>query len=102
MSVNSMQVFETQAPEVFKAFNGLLQSIIQSRGLDVKTKQLIYIAIKAALGDTTAVSFHIGMAKQAGATLPEISDAILMTLTTSGISGVAACLPMAVAAFETK
>ncbi len=47
-----------------------------------------------------AVKAHIPMARQAGATKAEVVDAILMTLTVSGIRGVVHCLPEAVKAFE--
>ena len=95
-----MDVFQKEAPEVATAFNGLIQSLVASKGLDPKTKQLIYIAMKASTGDTMAVRFHVPMAKAAGATREEVVDAILMTLTVSGIRGVASCLPEAVKQFE--
>ena len=95
-----MDIFKREAPGVARAFDGLIKSIVASKGLDEKTKQLIYIAIKAAQGDDTAVSFHVEMARQLGATKEEVIDAIVMTLTVSGIRGVAACLPGAVKCFE--
>jgi alkylhydroperoxidase/carboxymuconolactone decarboxylase family protein YurZ len=95
-----MEVFQKEAPEVAIAFDNLIQSLVGSRGLDEKTKQLIYIAMKAAEGDDTALKFHVPMAKKLGATKAEVVDAILMTLTVSGIKGVVTCLPGAVAAFE--
>jgi alkylhydroperoxidase/carboxymuconolactone decarboxylase family protein YurZ len=91
--VNSMELFQREVPEVAAAFNGLIQSIVASPGLDQKTKQLIYIAMKAAMGDDTAVKAHLPMAKQLGATRAEVVDAILLTLTVSGIRGVLHCLP---------
>jgi AhpD family alkylhydroperoxidase len=100
MSENPMELFQREAPEVAKAFNGLIMSLVASEGLDQKTKQLIYIAMKAAMGDDTAVRAHLPMAKQAGATREEIVDAILMTLTVSGIRGVVRCLPDVVKFFE--
>jgi len=101
MPENPMEVFRREAPEVAKAFDGLIMTLVASKGLDQKTKQLIYIAMKAAMGDDTAVRAHLPMAKQAGATKAEVVDAILMTLTVSGIRGVVHCLPDAVKAFET-
>jgi alkylhydroperoxidase/carboxymuconolactone decarboxylase family protein YurZ len=95
-----MAVFGREAPEVAAAFDGLIQSLVTTRGLDVKTKQLIYIAMKAALGDPTAVRAHVPMAIQAGATREEVVAAILMTLTVAGISGVVQCLPEAIAYFD--
>lgn len=100
MPENPMELFKREAPEVAKAFDGLILSLVASKGLDQKTKQLIYIAMKAAMGDDMAVKAHIPMARQAGATKAEVVDAILMTLTVSGIRGVVHCLPEAVKAFE--
>jgi len=91
-----MTLFQQEAPEVAAAFNGLIQAIVRSKGLDEKTKQLIYIALKAADGDHTAVSFHVPMAKSLGASKAEVIDALLLTLTVRGISGVAAFLPKVV------
>ena len=99
--MNTMDLFQKEAPEVAKAFNGLIESIVESKGIDAKTKQLIYIALKAAQGDDTAIKFHVPMAKQLGATKEEVKDAILMTLTVSGIKGVATCLPDAMSIFDT-
>lgn len=95
-----MEVFQNEAPEVAAAFNGLIQSLVASKGLDEKTKQLIYIAMKAAQGDDMALKFHVPMAKKLGATKAEVVDAILMTLAVCGIKGVATCLPGAVKQFE--
>ena len=93
-----MDLFQKEAPEVAAAFNGLIMSLVASKGIDPKTKQLIYIAMKASMGDAMAVKAHV--AKAAGATKEEVVDAILMTLTVSGIRGVVTCLPEAVKQFE--
>jgi len=97
---NPMAVFQQEAPEVAKAFDNLIQSLVSSKGLDEKTKQLVYIAMKATEPDEMAVKFHVSMAKKLGATKEEVTDAILMTLTVSGIKGVVSCLPAAVKQFE--
>jgi len=88
-----MELFKQEAPEVAEAFDGLIRAVVATGGLDQKTKQLIYIAMKAANGDAMAVRAHIPMAKAAGATKEEVLDAILLTLTVSGIRGVVTCLP---------
>ena len=93
IDLSPMELFKKEAPEVADAFNGLIQSLIATRGLDGKTKQLIYISMKTALGDETAVKAHLPMAKALGATREEVVDAILLTLTVCGISGVLRCLP---------
>ncbi len=100
MDSNPMELFRKEAPEVAAAFNSLIMSLVASQGLDQKTKQLIYIAMKAAMGDDSAVKAHVPMAKAAGATREEVVDAILMTLTVSDIRGVVHCLPGALEFFE--
>lgn len=98
--MNPMEVFQTEAPEVAQAFNGLIEALKSTNGLDAKTKQLIYIGIKSAMGDTTAVYFHVPMAKKLGATREEIKDTILITLTVCGLKGVASCLPTALEVYD--
>lgn len=100
MQANPMEVFKKEAPEVAEAFNGLINTLVASKGLDQKTKQLIYIAMKASMGDQMAVKAHVPMAKAAGATKEEVVDAILITLTVSGVRGIVTCLPGAVEQFE--
>ena len=92
---NPMAVFKKEAPEVAKAFDGLIQAIVDSKGLDEKTKQLIYIAMKSALDDPVAVRFHVAMAKKLGVRREELVDAILMTITVAGIKPVVSILPEA-------
>jgi alkylhydroperoxidase/carboxymuconolactone decarboxylase family protein YurZ len=98
--INLIEIFYKEAPAVSKAFDGLIQALRDTKGLDDKTKQLVYIGIKAALGDTTAVHFHVPMAKKAGASRDEIKDTILITLTVCGLRGVATCLPMALELYD--
>lgn len=100
MDRNPMEVFQKEAPEVARAFNSLIEAMVSSRGLDGKTKQLIYIAMKASMGDERAVMAHLPMAMECGATREEVRDAILMTLTVSGVRGVVSCLPGAMAFFD--
>ena len=101
MQKNPMELFQEEAQEVARAFSGLIQSLVERDGLDQKTKQLIYIAMKAATGDDIAVKYHVPMAKAAGATKAEVVDTILMTITVSGVRGVLQCLPEAVRAYGT-
>jgi AhpD family alkylhydroperoxidase len=96
-----MEVFTEEAPAAASAFNGLIQAVSQGNGLDGRIRQLIYIAMKAADGDAGAVVAHAGMARKAGATREDLRDAILMTLTVSGIRGVVTCLGPALSAWET-
>ncbi len=98
--MNPLETFQKEAPEVAKAFDGLITALKETTGLDAKTKQLVYIGIKSAMGDTTAIYYHVPMAKKLGATREEIKDAILITLTVCGLKGVATCLPTALEVYD--
>jgi alkylhydroperoxidase/carboxymuconolactone decarboxylase family protein YurZ len=98
--MDTMELFRREAPEVAAAFDGLIKSIVSSKGLDEKTKQLIYIALKASQGDPVAVGFHAAMARRLNASKAEVIDAVLVTLTVAGIRGVATCLETVVQQFE--
>ena len=97
---NPYAVFLKEMPQAAQAFNGLIEAVCAMDGLDGKTRQLIYIGVKASQGDAAAVAAHAPMAKQAGATREEICGALALTLTTSGVSGVIKCLPGALAAYD--
>jgi alkylhydroperoxidase/carboxymuconolactone decarboxylase family protein YurZ len=98
--MNPLDTFQKEAPEVAKAFDGLIEALKNTTGLDPKTKQLIYIGIKSSMGDTTAIYFHVAMAKKLGASREEIKDTILITLSVCGLKGVASCLPTALEVYD--
>ena len=98
--MNPLEVFQKEAPEVAKAFDGLVTALKETTGLDGKTKQLVYIGIKASMGDTTAIYYHVPMAKKLGASRDEIKDTILITLSVVGLKGVAGCLPVALEVYD--
>jgi alkylhydroperoxidase/carboxymuconolactone decarboxylase family protein YurZ len=95
-----METLAVEAPDVAAAFDHLIDTLVGTDGLDARTKQLAYIAIKAAAGDAMAVALHVPMAAGLGASRAEVRDAILLTLTTSGFSGVAKCLLAALQAYD--
>ena len=85
---NAFNLFKKEAPEVFEAFNQLVNSLIGLNALDDKTRQLIYVAMKIVTGDRIAATHHIPMAIKAGATRDEIKETILLTLTVTGLKGI--------------
>ena len=97
---STLDIFQNEAPEVAKAFDGLIEALKSTTGLDAKTKQLVYIGIKSSTGDNTAVFFHTKMAKKLGASRDEIKDTILITLTVCGLKGVSTCLQIALDAYD--
>ncbi|MDR1056339.1 MAG: carboxymuconolactone decarboxylase family protein [Prevotellaceae bacterium] len=97
---NPLEIFKQEAPEIAAAFDSFIDALRNSKGLDAKIKQLIYIGMKAATGDMTAVYYHVIMAKAEGATRDEVKDTILLTLSVCGVKGVASCLPTALQAYD--
>ncbi|SHO46688.1 carboxymuconolactone decarboxylase family protein [Anaerocolumna xylanovorans] len=99
-AANPFMVLKREAPEVSDAFGSLLSAISEKGSLDNKMRQLIFIGIKSSQGDISAVTAHVPMAKQAGATRDEIRDTIIMTLAISGTQGVSSCLVPAINCFD--
>jgi alkylhydroperoxidase/carboxymuconolactone decarboxylase family protein YurZ len=97
---NPLEIFQKESPHVSKAFDGLIDSLRATKGLDDKTKQLVYIGLQASLGNSTAIYYHVPMAKMAGASREEVKDAILITLTVCGLKGVTSCLPVALEVYD--
>ena len=97
---NPLDIFQKEAPEVAEAFAGVINSLINLKALDNKTKQLIYIAMKASTGEYLAVKAHVPMAKKLGATRDEIKETILLTLSVVGLKGVSSCLPCALETYD--
>jgi len=94
------EVLTEEAPGVNKAFFDLAGAIEKDGGLDAKTFQLVYIAIKASIAEVGAVAAHAAFAKKAGATREEVRGAILVSLMTNGVAGVSSCLIQALEAYD--
>ena len=94
------EVWQEGSPGTSKAFFDLAGAIEKEGGLDAKTFQLVYIAIKASKSEAGSVAAHAGFAKRAGATRDEVRGAVLVSLMTDGISGVSSCLPAAMEAYD--
>ena len=97
---NFFQIMGEETPTISKAFFDLVGAIQKDAGLDEKTFQLIYMGIKAANGEVDSVAAHAGMAKAAGATREEVRGAVLVTLMSNGVTGVASCLAAALNAYD--
>ena len=95
-----MEVLAEEAPDVNKAFFNLAETLKYDAGLDEKTFQLVYIALKTSVGETGAVAVHAGEAKKAGATRKEVLGAILITLMTDGVHGIQSCLNAALDSYD--
>ena len=84
MNENPVKIFGNEAPEVAKAVNDLITSLVASKGLDQKTKQSIHIAMKALMVNEMALKAHVPIGKKGGCDKNKVVDAILTALTVSG------------------
>jgi len=97
---NPLEVFKKEAPEIQEAYAHVINALIASKGLDPKTKQLVYIAMKVVADDKNAIKYHVPMAKADGATRDEIKEVILLSLTVNGMKGISTYLPDALETYD--
>ena len=71
-------------PEVWAAHEQLAKACSEAGPLDRKTRELIKVGICLGAGLETATGRHAIMAKEHGATVDEIYQAVLMAMTTCG------------------
>ncbi len=77
--------FESEMPELSKAFGKLTEAVLSGPSLDCKTKQLIYTAVTSALRNFSGVQYHSNEAIKAGATKEQVIEAITITMPCGGI-----------------
>lgn len=68
------------APEVMKAFAGVAQAALEPKALDVKTKELVALAIGVAVRCDDCIAFHVKAAIDHGATREEVLEALGMAI----------------------
>lgn len=67
-------------PEVMAAFSAMAEAATKAGALDVKTKELIALAISVAIRCDGCVAFHAKAAVKKGATRDEIMETMGMAL----------------------
>ncbi len=97
---NTLENFIKEAPEVQKAYQGFIGSLIELEGLDAKTKQLIYIAMKIVSDDLNAVRMHVPMAKNLGASREEVVSVAMLAISVIGLKSVSTFLPVIIECYE--
>ncbi len=68
------------APEVMKGFSALARAALEAKALDVKTKELIALAIAVAIRCDACVAFHAEAAVKQGATRDEVMETMGMAV----------------------
>jgi len=98
---NAFQLFLSEAPRHAQAWMTAVQSLDSASALDKKTEELAYLAVLASQRLESGLPFHVGSAKQAGASREEVISAILVGLPAVGLC-VTQALPAAIAAYDAK
>jgi AhpD family alkylhydroperoxidase len=68
------------SPEVMKAFATMAQTALAPKALDVKTKELIALAIGVATRCDDCIAFHAKAAVEHGASDEEVAETLAMTI----------------------
>lgn len=68
------------APEVMKGFGAIAEGALKAKALDVKTKELIALAIGVAVRCDDCIAFHAKAAVAQGATDEEIFETLGMAI----------------------
>ena len=84
--------FQQDYPEVFQAYENLGSSVHKTGPLNEKTRALIKLAIAAGARLEGAVKSHTRKALDAGCTLKEIKQVVLIGLPTVGFPSTVAVL----------
>jgi alkylhydroperoxidase/carboxymuconolactone decarboxylase family protein YurZ len=92
------QTFLEEASGHAAAWMDAVQGLAAASALDEKTTALAYLAVLAALRLDSGIPFHVGLAKQAGASRDEVISAVLLGLPAAG-NGVVQSLPAALQAY---
>jgi alkylhydroperoxidase/carboxymuconolactone decarboxylase family protein YurZ len=102
MSVSkAFAAFMQEAPAHAEAWMQVAKALDDACALDKKTEELAYIAVLAALGNTSGIPFHVLSAKSHGASRQEVLSAVLIGLPAAG-STVIGALPVALEAYDEK
>lgn len=95
----AFRAFLKEAPRQAQAWMDAVGTLGAASALDEKCGHLAYLAVLAALRLESGVSFHVLLAKNAGASRAEVVSAILIGLPAAG-NAVTQCLPVALAAYD--
>jgi alkylhydroperoxidase/carboxymuconolactone decarboxylase family protein YurZ len=95
----AFKAFMREAPGHAQAWGAMVGGLAEASALDEKTSALAYLAVLAARRLESGISFHVQIAKQAGASREEVVSAILIGLPAAGL-GVTQVLPAAIAAYD--
>lgn len=77
----SLPRFAEINPKTHKAFTNVLQTNHGLEEIDPKTRELIAVAVAAAIHCDGCIAYHVAEAKKVGATMSEVGGAISTAMT---------------------
>ncbi len=87
-----LEAISKESPEVLSAFMGLLKAAYAPGSLDVKTKELISVAIGCYNRCQYCIVYHVNEAIKAGACREEIIEAAMVSVAFGGGPSMAYCV----------
>ena len=102
MNQNPYEAFHKECPDLAAKFDELVDMQRSMKGLDLKTKQLINIAVNTANRNPRGVLFHAKMARDEGATREEVIGAVALNLHLSGLAAVLDSLQAAIDGYDSS
>lgn len=82
--LGGLKSMSNEAPESVRAFMGLLDASYKAGAIDVKTKELISVAIGCYNRCVYCIVYHVSQALKAGATREEIIEAAMVAVAFGG------------------
>jgi AhpD family alkylhydroperoxidase len=68
------------APDIMKGFSAIAQAALKANALDIKTKELMALAISVAIRCDDCIAFHAKAAVERGATREEVFETLGMAI----------------------
>ena len=90
MTEDSLEQLGRRFPRVRQAYQAMVRAVEGDAPLNDKTRQLVLVAVAAALGQRGALAHHRDAARKAGASDAEVEHAIALALPLAGLAPIVA------------
>lgn len=98
MAEENLELLKSRLPRVWQAYLGMLQVVEGDAPLNAKARQLVLVAVAAALGQREPLAYHRDLARKAGASDAEIEHAIALAIPLAGLVPIASATAVTPAA----
>jgi alkylhydroperoxidase/carboxymuconolactone decarboxylase family protein YurZ len=84
--IRAMADYAPEALVAYQQFKDYLYKPPGEAALDLKTKELLYVALDTATGNLAGANNHLRAAVNAGLTVPELAEAMIQVMNVCGIT----------------